>query len=356
MPTEKKKAPKSGKRRILSLALLLLIAIGGYVGFKYYRNYFGGNTTQTVTDKTYLYVRTGYTYADVLVELREKDFLKSVDAFDKVAKERGYDEKIHPGRYRIKPGMSNLDIVRMLMGGKQEPVNVTFKSIRLKHDLAGRIGKVLEADSLRLETLLGDDDFWKTNYGLTSENCLVLFLPDTYEMWWNTDAEEFIAKMAKEYKKFWTDERKALAKAAGLSQSEVSILASIVEKESNMSDERPTIAGVYINRLNKGIKLQADPTVVYALGDFTIKRVLSADLQVNSPYNTYKYAGLPPGPICLPSKNAIDAVLNYKKHNYIYFCAKEDFSGYHNFAATYTEHLKNAAKFQKALTARGINR
>jgi len=347
---------KKSARRPIVLIVLLLLAIGGYVGFKYYRNYFAGNTAKAVNDKTYLYVRTGYTYADVLSELREKDFLKNVDAFDKVAKERGYDDKVRPGRYRIKPGMSNLDIVRMLMGGKQEPVNVTFKSIRVKHDLAGRIGKVLEADSLRLETLLGDEEFWKTNYGLTAENCLVLFLPDTYEMWWNTNAEDFIAKMAMEYKKFWTDERKALAKAAGLSQSEVSILASIVEKESNMSDERPTIAGVYINRLNKGIKLQADPTVVYALGDFTIKRVLSADLQVNSPYNTYKYAGLPPGPICLPSKNAIDAVLNYKKHNYIYFCAKEDFSGYHNFAATYTEHLKNAAKFQKALTARGINR
>lgn len=346
---------KKTSRRTIIAILFLLLAIAGYFGVIYYTSYFAGNTSKKVSDKTYLYVHTGWKYDDVLNELREKELLQNVEQFDRVARQRGYTE-IHPGRYRIKPGMSNLDLVRLLMGGKQEPVNVTFSNIRLKRDLASKIGKTLEADSLRLETLLGDNAFWKDNYGLTAENCMVLFLPDTYEMWWNTDAEEFIGKMAKEYKKFWTDERKAKAKAIGLSQSEVSILAAIVEKESNMSDERPTIAGVYMNRLNKKMKLQADPTVVFALGDFTIKRVLTADTYIDSPYNTYKYAGLPPGPICLPSKNSIDAVLNYKKHNYLYFCAKEDFSGYHSFAATYDQHLKNAAKFQKALTNRGINR
>lgn len=346
---------KKSLRRTLAIALMLIVAIGGYLGYTYYTNYYSSNTTGKVDDKTYLYIRTGWKYDNVLSELREKDYLKNIAHFDKVARQKGYDQKVRPGRYRIKRGMSNAQLVNLLMSGKQEPVNLTFKSVRLKHDLAGRVGKVIEADSLRLETLLGDNDYWKAK-GFTAENCLVLFLPDTYEMWWNTSAEEFIDKMAKEYKKFWTAERKAKAKAAGLSQAEVSILASIVEKESNRNDERPTIAGVYLNRLNKGIKLQADPTVIYAIGDFTIKRVLSADLQTDSPYNTYRYAGLPPGPICLPSKNAIDAVLNYKKHNYIYFCAKEDFSGYHNFATTYTEHLKNAAKFQKALSNRGINR
>lgn len=347
---------KKSTRRTVVAILLLLLAVGGYFGVTYYFRYFTGNTTKTVDDKTYLLVRTGWKYEDVLHELREKDYLRNVDQFDKVARERGYDEKVLPGRYRIKPGMSNLALVRLLMSGKQEPVNVTFSNIRLKRELAGKIGRTLEADSLRLARLLDDNEFWKDNYGLTSDNCMVLFLPDTYEMWWNTDAEEFIGKMAKEYKKFWTTERKAKATAAGLSQSEVSILASIVEKESNMKDERPTIAGVYINRLKKGMKLQADPTVVYALGDFTIKRVLTADTYIDSPYNTYKYTGLMPGPICLPSKNSIDAVLNYEKHTYIYFCAKEDFSGYHSFATTYDQHLKNAAKFQKALTNRGVNR
>jgi UPF0755 protein len=272
-----------------------------------------------------------------------------------VARQRGYDEKIRPGKYHIKPGMSNLDLVRMLMGGKQEPVKFTFNNIRLKKELAAKVGRNLEADSLRMETILGDDGYWK-KFGFTAENCMVLFLPDTYEFWWNTDTDEFVDKMAKEYKKFWTDERKAKAKKIGLSQADVSIMAAIVEKESNMRDERPTIAGVYMNRLNKGMKLQADPTVVYALGDFTVKRVLNADTRIDSPYNTYMYPGLPPGPICLPSKNSIDAVLNYKKHTYVYFCAKEDFSGYHNFATTYDEHLKNAAKFQKALNDRGISR
>ena len=356
MAAEKKK-PKatSNNKKIITGVLLALVLVGSIFGYKYYTTYFSKNTTQKVEDKTYLYIRTGATYDDVLNSLREKDYLLSVDQFDKVARQRGYDEKIRPGKYPIKPGMSNLDLVRMLMGGKQEPVKFTFNNIRLKKELAAKVGRNLEADSLRMETILGDDGYWK-KFGFTAENCMVLFLPDTYEFWWNTDTDEFVDKMAKEYKKFWTDERKAKAKNIGLSQADVSIMAAIVEKESNMRDERPTIAGVYMNRLNKGMKLQADPTVVYALGDFTVKRVLNADTRIDSPYNTYMYAGLPPGPICLPSKNSIDAVLNYKKHTYIYFCAKEDFSGYHNFATTYDEHLKNAAKFQKALNERGISR
>lgn len=355
MAAEKKKPKaKRSNKKIIGGVLLVLLTVGAIFGYKYYTAYFSGNT-KNIEDKTYLYIRTGSTYNDVLATLKEKDFLISTDQFDKVARQRGYDKKVRPGRYRIKPGMSNLELVNILAGGKQEPVKFTFNNIRLKKELASKVGRNLEADSLRFETILGDDDYWK-KFGFTAENCMVLFLPDTYEFWWNTDSDEFIDKMAKEYKKFWTDERKAKAKKIGLTQAEVSILASIVEKESNMRDERPTIAGVYMNRLNKGMKLQADPTVVFAVGDFTIKRVLNSDIQVDSPYNTYKYAGLPPGPICLPSKNSIDAVLNYKSHTYIYFCAKEDFSGYHNFATTYDQHLKNAAKFQKAMNERGINR
>jgi UPF0755 protein len=356
MAAEKKKpkAKQSSNKKLIGGILLALLLVGAVFGYRYYTIYFSGNTKK-IEDKTYLYIRTGDTYEDVLATLKEKDYLVSVDQFDKVAHQRGYTEKVRPGRYRIKTGMSNLELVNLLASGKQEAVKFTFNNIRLKKELAGKVGRNLEADSLQMETILGDDVFWK-KYGFTPDNCMVLFLPDTYEFWWNTDAKEFIDKMAKEYKKFWTDERKAKAKTIGLSQAEVSILAAIVEKESNKSDERPTIAGVYMNRLNKGMKLQADPTVVFALGDFTIKRVLNSDTQIDSPYNTYKYAGLPPGPICLPSKNSIDAVLNYKRHTYIYFCAKEDFSGYHNFATTYDQHLKNAAKFQKALNERGINR
>lgn len=356
MAAEKKQAKKAkGKgRRVAGLVILALLVVGAIVGYTYYNTYFSKNI-KNVDDKSYLFIRTGATYADVLTQLREKDFLISIDHFDKVARQRGYDAAVKPGKYKVEKGMSNLELVNMLIGGRQVPVKFTFNNIRLKQELAAKVGRNLEADSLQMESLLGDDAFWQQK-GFTAENCMVMFLPDTYEFWWNTDAPEFIDKMAKEYKKFWTDERKAKAKKIGLTQAEVSILAAIVEKESNKSDERPTIAGVYMNRLNTKMKLQADPTVVYALGDFTIKRVLTADTRIDSPYNTYKYAGLPPGPICLPSKNSIDAVLNYKSHKYLYFCAKEDFSGYHSFAVTYDEHLKNSAKFQKAMNERGITR
>jgi UPF0755 protein len=201
--------------------------------------------------------------------------------------------------------------------------------------------------------MLSSYDF-ASKYGFNEQTIMTMFIPNTYEFYWNTSADEFFERMADEYKKFWTDERKQKAKNIGLSQSEVSILASIVELETQKKDERPTVAGVYINRLKKKMLLQADPTVVFALGDFTINRVLKIHLETDSPYNTYKYSGLPPGPIYLPSISSIDAVLNFENHDYIYFCAKEDFSGYHNFAKTLAQHNENARKFQQALNKRKI--
>ena len=198
-----------------------------------------------------------------------------------------------------------------------------------------------------------DRDYVK-KFGFTTENIISMFIPNTYEVYWDITAEKFMERMNKEYTSFWTDQRKARLKAIGLTQLQAITLASIVEKESNKNDEKPDIAGVYMNRYKQGWLLQADPTLVYAMGDFTIKRVLNAYKNIDSPYNTYKYAGLPPGPICLPSISSIDAVLNYRQHNYMYFCAREDFSGYHNFAVTMNEHLVNAARYQQALDRQGI--
>jgi UPF0755 protein len=201
--------------------------------------------------------------------------------------------------------------------------------------------------------LMNDPDYCR-NLGFTTSTIPCIFIPDTYEMYWNTSADQFIRKMLKEYEKFWNSRRKALARETGFSPVEVSVLASIVQQESNREDEKPVIAGVYINRLNKDWKLEADPTLIFALGDFSIKRVLNAHKEIESPYNTYKFKGLPPGPICFPTKSSIESVLNYSRHSYMYFCAKDDFSGYHSFAKTYVQHLVNARKFQRALNQRGI--
>jgi UPF0755 protein len=199
-----------------------------------------------------------------------------------------------------------------------------------------------------------NDTAYISSFGFSSDNFLAMFLPDTYEFWWNTTADQFMQRMKTEYEKFWNQERNQKAVKTGLTTAEVSILASIVEKETSQNDEKPILAGIYMNRINKGMPLQADPTLIYAIGDFSISRVLNIYKEIDSPYNTYKFKGLPPGPICLPSKASIDAVLNYSRHGYLYFCARDDFSGYHAYAVTYQQHMVNARKFQKELNRRGI--
>ena len=249
--------------------------------------------------------------------------------------------------------MSNVDLIRKLRSGNQEAVKLQFQNFRLLSDFAGYVGKQLECDSSALINKLDSIDLIR-QYGFNEENIFCMFIPNTYELYWNTSAEKFIEKMNDQYKKFWNEERKSKAKKIGLSPIEVSILASIVDQEALVNAELKRIAGEYMNRINKGMKLEVDPTVIFAIGDFNIKRVLNKMLTFNSPYNTYKYTGLPPGPICMPSIAAIDAVLDYERHNYIYFCAKEDFSGYHNYASNLKDHQQNARKFQLALSKRGI--
>jgi UPF0755 protein len=249
--------------------------------------------------------------------------------------------------------MSNLALVRMLRSGRQVPVKVTFNTVRTKEDLAEKITANLEVTKAQFLQLLQDSVYIR-KFDFEEETIMSMFIPNTYEFWWNTSAETLFDRMYKEYQSFWTEERKAKAKALGLSQQEVSTLASIVQAESQKSDERPRIAGVYLNRLRIGMALQADPTLVFAAGDFSIKRLTGVHMAIDSPYNTYKYPGLPPGPINLPDINSLDAVLNTEKHDFLYFCAKEDFSGYHSFASNYNDHMANARRYQRALNAANI--
>jgi UPF0755 protein len=232
-------------------------------------------------------------------------------------------------------------------------VRLSFSNLRTIEQFAGIVGSRIEADSATISFLFHDDAYQQKN-GFDGVNSFGLLIPNTIELKWNTSAEEFYQKLLNEYNKFWTPARLAKVAGTGLSKPQVSILASIVEQETRKNDEKPLIAGVYLNRYHKGMKLEADPTLVYSLGDFSVHRVLNEYKSINSPYNTYMYAGLPPGPICMPSVNSLDAVLNFKKHDFLFFCAREDFSGYHAFAKTYDQHRLNALRFQKELNRRGI--
>jgi UPF0755 protein len=294
-------------------------------------------------------VKKDFTFRKVQEELGRGNFVNDMVSFSFLAKLAGYDKQIQPGRYVLRRGMTNLQAIKVLKSGRQEPVKVTFTNVRLLKELGEKITKNTGLTSDEFDDAL--EDFIDNNKeGFTKENVISMFIPNTYEVYFNVSPEDMVERMNTEYKKFWNKERLAKAEKLGFTRIEVSILASIVQAETIKKDEAPTIAGLYINRLKKGMPLQADPTLVFASGDFGLKRVLNVHKEIDSPYNTYKYAGLPPGPINLPQVSSIDAVLNYKVHNYRYMCAKEDFSGYHNFASTLDEHSKNAKRYQTALT------
>ena len=334
---------------ILIVCLVLMLSTATNFSLKLFRS-----NTNKQFEQGYLYIPTGSNLDDIVAIIKAQQILNNTESFKWVANKMNF-KNIKPGKYKITKGLSNIELVRLLRSGKQEPIKLTFQNIRLKTDFAGYIGKNFEIDSLAFLNMLDSIDLVR-QYGFDEETIFCMFIPNTYEMYWNTSKEKFFERMQKEYVKFWHTERLAQAKAIGLSPVQVSILASIVDQEALLNREMVRIAGVYMNRLNRGIKLEADPTVIFANGDFTVKRVLYKLLQKDSPYNTYKYIGLPPGPICMPSVAAIDAVLHFEKHNYIYFCAKEDFSGLHNFASNVTEHQMNARKFQQALNNRGIKK
>ena len=357
LPKEKKKSKKkSGRVRftvLLVLGILLIFALA--FGYWLYKTVMSPNVQTADGKEVAFYIPTGSDFDQVKTILTDAGFLVNEKSFFWLADKKEYAQSIRPGRYIVKNGMSNNQLVNMLRGGLQSPVKVTFNNIRDIDMLAGRIAKQIEADSTSISNLLHNQDYIN-QLGFNSRTIPALFLPDTYEFYWNTDAEGFVVRMFQEYNKFWTEERKQQAQAKGLTPIQVSTLASIVNKETNMSDEMPRMAGVYLNRLKNNWLLQADPTLVFAWNDYSIRRVLDRHKEIESPYNTYKYLGLPPGPICIPSITAVKAVLNAEDHHYFYFCAKEDFSGYHNFAKTLAEHNYNAVKYQQALNQRGIKK
>ncbi len=273
-----------------------------------------------------------------------------------VARLMKYDQPgaVKPGRYELKDQATNRELINLLKSGRQSPLKLTFTNVRLRRELAQKLSAQIDARPAQIDSLLSSPAYTKS-LGFDTTTVLGMFIPNTYELYWNTSARNLLQRLKKEYERFWTPARDAQRQALSLSRAQVSTLASIVEAEQQQhADERPRIAGVYLNRLERGMKLQADPTVVYANGDFGLKRVLNVHLQKDSPYNTYKHAGLPPGPINLPSIASIDAVLRPEKNDYLYFCAKEDFSGYHAFATNEKGHLLNARRYQAALSRAGI--
>jgi UPF0755 protein len=329
------------------LFFLILFGLCGW-GFHYYQNFFQPNITTGDQPSAYLYIHTGAGFPAVKNILSDHHYIRDMKSFEWVAHKKKYDVKVRPGRYKISDGMNNNELVNLLRSGNQEPVRMIIQNVRTPEELAGKVAAQVEGDSLSILNLLHDPGYLR-EFGAGPATVFTLFIPNTYEFFWNTTADQFIRRMYKERQKFWNDERLTMMSQEGLDIPGVITLASILEKETVKNIEKPVIAGVYLNRLRKGWPLQADPTLIFAWNDYTIKRVLNKHKEIDSPYNTYKYTGLPPGPICLPSVSSIDAVLKYEKHAFMYFCAKEDLSGYHNFAVTLAEHNRNAERYQEAL-------
>lgn len=351
MTTKKASSGGTFRKFIVAMVIILIIALG-FTGLNYYLKYFSPN----VTDKQeYLYIHTGSDFNAVYKTIQEQGMVKDTASFYKAAENMNYVSRVKPGRYHLHNGMSNRRLINMLASGTQEPVTLNFHNLRLKEEFAGFVAKKIEPDSTAIIRLL-DSSSYVQQYGFTTDNVYTMFLPNSYQLYWNTTPEKLFKRMYANYEKFWTPERKQKAAAINLTPIEVSVLASIVDAEALHDDEMPAVAGLYLNRLKKGMKLEADPTVIFAQNDFTIKRVLTRYLSINSPYNTYMHTGLPPGPIMMPSVNAVNSVLDYQKNDYIYMCAKADFSGYHAFATNMADHLVNAHKFQQALNDRNIKR
>ena len=290
-------------------------------------------------------------YATLLDSLKPR--LRHHLAFDLYAKRLNLAENFKPGCYTLEQGMDVIEVVRMLKLGLQTPVRVTINNVKIPAQLAAKLARQIDADSLEIVGALTSKELAR-EVGFDSVTLFSMFLPDTYEVWWTTTPEDWVRRMRREYDRFWTEERDRKRERSGLSRLEVMTLASIVYEETRQVDEMPRVAGVYLNRLRKGMKLQADPTVKYALQDFTLKRILHKHLQYASPYNTYVVKGLPPSPIAMPSREAIEAVLNYEQHDYLFFCARPTFDGYHNFAKTYAQHKKKARAYVAELNKRGI--
>ena len=332
------------KRIVLFLTVLLFLAVSAWL-------FLNRSATAFSTPSRYFYIRSGEaTLPEVMNGLQSQGILSSTGLFSMLASRSDYSTHIRPGRYKITRGMSQFEVFRMLRNGRQEPVKLVINKLRTPEDFARFAGKQLEADSTAIMAFMRNPDS-VGKYGLNTDNIMTLVIPDTYQFFWNISASGFFRRLDKEHERFWSKERLDKAAALGLQPEEVYILASIVEEETNKLDEKPRIAAVYLNRMKKGMNLGADPTVKFALRDFGLKRILfkHIDAAAASPYNTYRHNGLPPGPICTPSAKTIDAVLAAEQNDYLFFCARPDFSGYHAFAATDKEHMQNAKAYQAFL-------
>ncbi len=320
--------------------ILLLLALSAFLIF--------GSGTPFSSPKQDLYIRTGSSYESLLNQLHAEKLVRFPWVFDQLARRAGYPQRIKAGKYEIKSGTSLFNLLRMLKNGRQVPVNLVITKLRTKEDLAALVGRKLECDSVSFIAFLNNPDTLKA-YGLDTNTVMTAVMPNTYTYFWNIGPSRVFRKIESASRAYWTPERRQEAAAHRLNPVSAYILASIVEEETNRAEDKPKIASVYLNRLDKGMKLAADPTVKFAMRNFELKRVYAKYLQTESPYNTYRYAGLPPGPICTPSAESLEAVLQAPETKYLYFVAKPDFSGYSNFAETFTEHLANARAYQKAL-------
>lgn len=300
-------------------------------------------------DSRDLIIPRGATFKSVQQQLHEGRYVNDLISFSFLARLMNYDRAVKPGRYVLTSGMSNMQAIRLLRSGNQVPVDMRFHNVRTLDELPEKITAHLLMTPAQFDSAL--TRFIRDNpYGFNLDNVVAMFIPNTYEVYYDVSPDDLIERMHQEYENFWSDENLSLAAKAGLTPVEVSTLASIVQAETIKAEEAPVIAGLYLNRLRKGIALQADPTLKFALGDFSLKRILNVHKEIDSPYNTYMNAGLPPGPINMPEIASLQAVLNYSPSDYLYMCAKEDFSGNHNFTADYQQHLRNASRYQTALT------
>lgn len=339
------------RKKILSFLIGIFLIIGATgVGMAYYYFLY----PQFHPQKTvYIYVDRDDTADSIYNKVKTIGRANNFTGFDLMARYRDYSKKLHTGRYAIQPGDNVYHVFSRLSRGYQAPINLTIGSVRTLDRLARSVGKQLMVDSTEIASQLFDS-LYQQSLGYAPQTMACLFIPETYEVYWDMSVNDFFERMKKEHAKFWNEERLNKAKSIGMTSEEVCTLASIVEEETNNSEDKRMVAGLYINRLHAGMPLQADPTVKFALQDFGLRRISNEHLRIQSPYNTYVNTGLPPGPIRIPSTKGIDSVLNHARHNYIYMCAKEDFSGTHNFAANYTEHMANARKYWKALNERKI--
>jgi len=345
----KSKKKKSGKKWWLWLlaAAAVFLLFGGAKAMTWLID----NRADNFRKETVLYVYPGMSPEDVAEYLIDSARVIRPRSLHRAFTDKQVDVYMQPGRYEIKPGQTSVYVARMLNNCWQSPTKLTLSgTLRQKGPIAKKIADQMLVDSASVYAALCDDDLL-SQYGFSSRDAFSLIIPDTYEIYWTASAEEIMARFKQAYDDYWTEERLQKAEDLGLTRKEVSILASIVKGETNYEPEMPSIAGVYLNRLQRGMKLQADPTVAYCF-DYKLNRVLNSHLKYDSPYNTYIYAGLPPGPICVPTKACLDAVLNPDRHGYLYFCANADFSGTHSFASTLSEHMRNARAFQRALNQR----